>query len=180
MKEGGKPMKRTVTIIAAAAFATCAFAPAAMAANESPNPKQVANQFCHDQKKAMDDKQSFKELYNGGKRAMQTCKRENRGEAETIIDNAAQFCETYREEDPAGFTADYGDNKNAFGKCVSDNAKEQADVEAQDIANAAHDCKAYRRDDSAGFTAEYGDNKNAFGKCVSDKAREDEEPAPTV
>ncbi len=78
-------MKRTLTIIAAAALASCVLAPAATAANESPNPKQVANSFCHDQKKAMKaetgDNKAFKELY-GGKRAMQTCKRQNRDEAE--------------------------------------------------------------------------------------------------
>jgi hypothetical protein len=173
-------MKRTLTIIAAAALASCVLAPAATAENASPNPKQIANEFCHEQKKAMDDKQSFKELYNGGKRAMQTCKRENRGEAEAIVENAAHDCKTYREEDPAGFTAQYGDEKNAFGKCVSDKAKAKSDEEAQNTANAAHFCKTYREEDSAGFTAEYGDRKNAFGKCVSDNAREGEgEPPPT-
>ena len=40
--KGEKPMKQTLTIIAAAALASCVLAPAATAANESPNPKQVA------------------------------------------------------------------------------------------------------------------------------------------
>jgi hypothetical protein len=177
-------MKRTMTIIAATAIACLAIAPAAMAENESPNPKQVANAFCHDQKKQMKaetgDNQAFKELY-GGKRAMQTCKRENQGEAETFVQNAAQECKSFQEDDPAGFTAEYGDKKNAYGKCVSDKAKEQSEEEAQNTANAAHFCKTYREDDPEGFTADYGDRKNAYGKCVSDNAREDEEePTPTA
>ena len=115
-------MKRLITIVAATALASSVLAPAATAENESPNPKQVANQICHEQKKGMDNK-SFKELY-GGKRAMQTCKRQNRGEAETVIANAAQECKAEREADPATFAVNYGERKNAFGKCVSEHARD--------------------------------------------------------
>jgi hypothetical protein len=122
---------------------------------------------------------AFKELYNGGDRAMQTCKRENRGESEEILENASQECKAYSELDPAGFAAEYGDKRNAHGKCVSDRANEQSDEEAQNLATAAHECKDYRETDEAGFTTEYGDGRNAFGKCVSDRARE-EEATPTA
>jgi len=169
-------MKRLITIVAATALASSVLAPAATAENESPNPKQVANQICHEQKKGMDNK-SFKELY-GGKRAMQTCKRQNRGEAETVIANAAHECKAEREADPATFAANYGDKKNAFGKCVSQKAKAKGDEEAEKTANAARECKAEREADPATFAVNYGERKNAFGKCVSEHARDDEEPAP--
>jgi hypothetical protein len=171
-------MKRTLTTIAAAALASVLLVPAATAQNSSPNPKQVANQICHDQKKGM-DKQDFKQLYNGGKRAMQTCKRQNQPEAEEIVQNSAQDCRT-EETDAATFAATYGDKKNAFGKCVSTKSKTKSDELVEETTNAAQECHEER--DTMGddaFREEHG--RNAFGKCVSEKVHEEEpEPAPTV
>jgi predicted outer membrane protein len=74
-------MKRTVTIVAAAALATLVFAPAGTAAPESPKPKQVASQMCHEEKREIGNK-AFKEEH--GKHAMQTCKRQHEDEEEPL------------------------------------------------------------------------------------------------
>ena len=75
------------------------------------------------------------------------------------------------------FDAKYGTNankKNAFGKCVSQKAR-QLVLQQQAKTNAAKLCKAERL--SLGvdaFDAKYGTNankKNAFGKCVSQHAK---------
>jgi hypothetical protein len=91
------------------------------------------------------------------------------------------------------FAEKYGTNgneKNAFGKCVSSKSKSksksktkdgsQGEVEDQDEAGggeAAKTCKAERGTTAASiaaFTERYGTNpnkKNAFGKCVSKNAK---------
>jgi hypothetical protein len=82
------------------------------------------------------------------------------------------------------FKATYGTNgnkANAFGKCVSKNAK-TAEHAAQ---NAAKACKAERDLGKDAFATKYGTNgngRNAFGKCVSQhaQAEADHEVAETV
>lgn len=76
------------------------------------------------------------------------------------------------------FALVYGSNKNrknAFGKCVSRNVREEA-AEAEDAAkNASKACDAEEAADPAAFALKYGTNangKNAHGKCVSGKAKE--------
>ncbi len=74
----------------------------------------------------------------------------------------------------------YGTNRNksnAFGKCVSKQARSQD----ANTDNAAKQCRAERADanfpathDGKTFAEFYGtnrNNRNAFGKCVSSKAR---------
>ena len=85
---------------------------------------------------------------------------------------ANQICKQEQVTLGANFKSTYGTNankSNAFGKCVSKNAKNaQADV-----ANAAKACDTERTADPAAFASKYGKNakdKNAFGKCVSAKA----------
>lgn len=73
----------------------------------------------------------------------------------------------------AAFRLLYGtnaDRSNAFGKCVSKLAKQNA----QNRANASAACRAERTADPAAFAAKYGTGKqhmNAFGNCVSGKAK---------
>ncbi len=85
------------------------------------------------------------------------------------------------------FAKKYGTNKNnrnAFGKCVSREAKkakramDREDREARiEQRNAAKDCDAERgttAESRKAFAAKHGTNKNqknAFGKCVSQKAQ---------
>ncbi len=88
--------------------------------------------------------------------------------------NAARLCRA--ERDNMGvilFRQTYGTNKNrknAFGKCVSKLAKQQA----KNRENAAKTCKAERALDPDAFKDKYGTNhnkRNAFGKCVSQHAK---------
>jgi hypothetical protein len=67
----------------------------------------------------------------------------------------------------------YGTNanrSNAFGKCVSKLAQQNA----KNQSNAASQCRSERAADAAAFAAKYGTGKkhaNAFGKCVSQTAK---------
>jgi hypothetical protein len=97
----------------------------------------------------------------------------------------AQSCKDQRAAIGATAFRDlYGTNKNrsnAFGKCVSRQARLQraAHEDAMDTAPAA--CRAERARDPAAFAAKYGTNgrrSNAFGKCVSQTAKA--ETAETV
>jgi hypothetical protein len=88
--------------------------------------------------------------------------------------NAAKQCATERQQmGTDAFKQLYGTNankSNAFGKCVSQLAKQNQ----QDRSNAAAQCRSERSADPAAFAAKYGtgkNHKNAFGKCVSSKAK---------
>jgi hypothetical protein len=62
------------------------------------------------------------------------------------------------------------DRSNAFGKCVSKLAQQNA----KNQANAVAACRAERAADPAAFAAKYGKGRkhaNAFGNCVSGKAK---------
>jgi hypothetical protein len=79
--------------------------------------------------------------------------------------------------------------KNAYGKCVSNQAKNNSEDADQAHSNAAKDCKAERAQSDADFGATHGgktfaqqygtgkNGKNAFGKCVSQKAHENKAEA---
>lgn len=86
---------------------------------------------------------------------------------------ASQICQQAKVALGDAFSSTYGtnaDKSNAFGKCVSKNAKNaQADV-----TNAAKACATERTADAAAFALKYGTNKNhknAYGKCVSMNAK---------
>jgi hypothetical protein len=82
--------------------------------------------------------------------------------------NAAQECRAERGSTPESreaFRQRYGTNKNkrnAFGKCVSQRAKDEESERRAARTNAAKEC---RQEHPKG-------GGNAFGKCVSQKARE--------
>jgi hypothetical protein len=86
---------------------------------------------------------------------------------------AAKQCSTERTANPAAFKLLYGTNankSNAFGKCVSTRAQQNA----KNQTNAAAQCRTERDADPAAFAAKYGTGKkhaNAFGNCVSGKAK---------
>jgi hypothetical protein len=97
--------------------------------------------------------------------------------------NASKQCAAERTADPAAFAQKYGsgkNGKNAFGKCVSQKAKAEAQAreksQQQAEINAAKQCKAERATiGAAAFAQKYGTNRNkrnAFGKCVSKLARQ--------
>jgi hypothetical protein len=93
--------------------------------------------------------------------------------------NAAKECKAEREAmGSENFALVYGSNKNkknAFGKCVSRNVREEADEAEEAFKNASKACKAEEAADPAAFALKYGTNangKNAHGKCVSGKAKQ--------
>ena len=103
--------------------------------------------------------------------------------------NAARECRTERGTTDAtreAFKARHGTNankSNAFGKCVSKRAREEAAERKSARSNASKQCDAERGDTAetqAAFAEKYGttkNDKNAFGKCVSQKAAENKAKA---
>ena len=98
--------------------------------------------------------------------------------------SAGSTCKTERSDpnfaashDGKTFEQFYGTNKNgknAYGKCVSAQAKASSDERNDAVVNAAKQCKTERKADPAAFKQTYGTNKNksnAFGKCVSKTAK---------
>ena len=91
-------------------------------------------------------------------------------------ENAQQYCRDLREASGKdNFRSMFGGGKNAFGKCVSQNAKKDQQQEETAHMNAAKECKAER--DELGkdaFQDKYATNKqhdNGYGKCVSQHAK---------
>ena len=161
--------------------------------NSSPNPNQVAAKQCTGELHAMGAK-AFKGLYGDppkGQHAMRNCQQRHGKSAHNLINNAAQQCKA-EQADPnfaaghGGMTFDqfYGTNdndRNAFGKCVSDKVPAAVAEQSETVQNAAQQCRAERSDpnfaaghDGKSFRDFYGTNRNkrnAFGKCVSQKAK---------
>lgn len=78
--------------------------------------------------------------------------------------------------------------KNAYGKCVSNQARNNAKDDKQAHSNAAKDCKAEEAQSDSDFAASHSGNtfsqqygtkngKNAYGRCVSQKAKENKAEA---
>ena len=106
-------------------------------------------------------------------------------EEQQATGNAPQSCRDLRSQmGVKTFRETYGTNKNrknAFGKCVSKQVKQQT----KNQTNAAQSCKAEQAQDEAAFELKYGTNankSNAFGKCVSQtaKAKTQEQQDATV
>jgi hypothetical protein len=98
--------------------------------------------------------------------------------------NAARSCKQQRHDmGVQSFKDLYGTNKhktNAFGKCVSKEAKAQKSANAHAQATAPAKCRAERAADPAAFKQKYGTGKSksdAFGKCVSQTAKADAKQA---
>ena len=100
--------------------------------------------------------------------------------------NAAQMCRAERGTEEAtetAFRTKYGTNNNganAFGKCVSTQAKALRPMDTQEEqaeVNAAQACNTERgttADSRAAFADKYGTGRhkrNAFGRCVSATAK---------
>jgi hypothetical protein len=107
--------------------------------------------------------------------------------------NAAKYCKELRKNSGSpdafrsavdAFASGKVTKKNAYGKCVSSQAKQEQREDESARRNAAKDCKAERDQNEDEFKAAHGgetfaefygtnaNNRNAFGKCVSTKARE--------
>ncbi len=137
--------------------------------------------------------EAFRTLYRNLGACVSSKAREEAREEQSAHKNAAKECKAEREADPTAFR-EYGtgpQGRNAFGKCVSQKAKEreaEADQQDQQEAtawkNAAKECAAEREGGAEAFRTTYGTEnanyKNAFGKCVSQKARENDTDQPTA
>jgi hypothetical protein len=148
---------------------------AALAADETPSPKDVAKAACKAEK-AKVGANTFMLTYAAGNDSSATdaCVAKRDGGAATDLKHAAKACKAERAADPAAFTKKYGTNKNgrnAYGKCVSGKAHEAAAQRTNARANAARTCKKLKAQQKAVFEAAYGTKKNAFGKCVSKTAK---------
>jgi hypothetical protein len=112
--------------------------------------------------------------------------------------NAAKYCKQLRTNSGSpeafrsavdAFASGKVTEKNAYGKCVSSQARQEQREDESAKRNAAKDCKAERSQDEDEFKAAHGgetfaefygtnrNNRNAYGKCVSKKSEENEEQA---
>lgn len=174
------------TLAALGALAAMAV-PALASASPAPSAKSDAQAQCRAEQKAMGT-HAFKDLYGTnrtkanafGKCVSHRTTANDKARA-TAQQNAAKQCKVEQATDPAAFQTKYATGKhgkNAYGKCVSQTAKaeaqktESAQVNAQE--NAAQKCSKERKTNPAAFDAKYGTNgskSNAFGKCVSALAK---------
>lgn len=142
----------------------------AVSAAGAPTPTKLATQTCR-QIRAQEGRATFRQAYHN----FAGCLKQQKPASTQDITNAAKTCKTERSTDPAAFRAKYGTNggstsgagANAFGKCVSALAKQNAKDDVSESVSAAKTCKTLKSSDLATFQATYGTGKNAFGKCVA-------------
>jgi hypothetical protein len=142
-----------------------------------PTPAKLAAQTCRSIRSS-DGQKLFRQTYH----SFAGCLNKQQPQASQDISNAAKTCKSQRSDPNFAATHDgktfqqfYGTNggnangagANAFGKCVSTIAKQNAKDDVQDSVAAANTCKALKQSDPATFQANYGSGRNAFGKCVS-------------
>jgi hypothetical protein len=162
-------MRKTVFLL----FATAVLCVPAVSAAGRPTTAGLATQMCKSLR-AKDGKATFRMTYHSFAACLQTQK----PQAKQDVSNAAKTCRDERTSDPAAFKAKYGTNTgqgqgagaNAFGKCVSMNAKQNAQSDVSSDVGAAKTCKALKSSDPASFQTNYGTGKNAFGKCVAQQS----------
>ena len=188
-------MKRLLIIVAVAALA---FPAGTAVAKPGKGDKREAQKECRAERGTTDaTREAFDAEYRNFGACVSQKAREAKAERKRAKRNAARECREERgdtEESREAFRAEYGTNangRNAFGKCVSQNAKaKRAEQDAEDAeeaeerTNAAEECDAERGDTKESreaFEEMYGTNRNkrnAFGKCVSGKAGEDSSGDP--
>lgn len=153
-----------------------------VAANNPPSAGKLAAQMCSSIR-AKDGKATFKLTYH----SFAGCLGKQTANAKSDVQNAAKTCKAQRSDpnfatepghDNKTFNQYYGTNggsgngagANAYGKCVSSIAKQNAQSDVKDTVAATATCKAMRTNDAATFQSNYGTGRNAFGKCVSKQA----------
>jgi hypothetical protein len=153
-----------------------------VAANNPPSAGKLAAQMCS-AIRAKDGKATFKQTYH----SMAGCLGKQAPNAKSDIQNAAKTCKAQKADpnfatetghDGKTFQQFYGTNggsgkgagANAYGKCVSTIAKQNAHSDVTDTVAATATCKALKTNDLATFQSTYGTGRNAFGKCVSKQA----------
>jgi hypothetical protein len=157
--------------------------PAVSIAANPPTAAKLAASMCRSIR-AQDGRATFRHAYH----SFAGCLRTMRPDARADIHNAAQTCRAERNDPNFAATHDgktfqqfYGTNagnahgagSNAFGKCVSTLAKQNAQSDVSNNVDAAKTCKALKASDPDTFKTSYGSGRNAFGKCVSATAHAD-------
>ena len=186
---------KKITVISSLALALVLPASALAAPQPDRADKRAAKAECKSLRGTTDATQeAFRTLYRNFGACVSSKAREEAREEQSAHKNAAKECKAERDADATAFREQYGSGpqgRNAFGKCVSQKAKEkeaEADEQDQQDAtawkNAAKECAAEREAGAESFRTTYGTEnanyKNAFGKCVSKKARENDTEQPTA
>lgn len=152
----------------------------AVSAAATPTPAQLATQTCKSIR-ANETRSTFKLAYH----SFAGCLKAQKSDSKQDVTNAAKTCKAQRSDpnfatghDGKTFNQFYGTNggngkgagANAFGKCVSTIAKQNAQSDASSEVAAAKTCKALKADLPT-FQAAYGTGRNAFGKCVAKQSK---------
>ena len=194
-------MTRKLSILAAVCAALTL--PATALASDPPSQQNFKNaaKYCK-ALRASAGEQNFKAMFGGKKNAYGKCvskaARRDQAQEQTAHANAAKQCKAEQAQADADFAAAhggktfaqfYGTNdkgKNAYGKCVSQHAKQNkadADRQEREDVNSAKECKGEQAQSDADFSAAHGgktftqfygtneNGSNAFGKCVSQKSK---------
>jgi hypothetical protein len=175
---------KTFTMLTIAGTLACAAPALADSPLSTTTTTPSAAQLCHSEKAQM-GAATFAQTYgtnanraNAFGKCVSKRAQQSADAATAAKTSASAACKAEQTADPAAFAKKYGTGKkgaNAFGKCVSGQAKTRkaaavkADTDAN--VNAAKTCKAARKADPAAFTAKWGKARNAFGKCVSSTAK---------
>ena len=177
-------MKRI--LISGTTMLALAFPVGAAAEETTPSPTNNAAKTCK-ALRAASGETNFKNAFGTNKtksNAFGKCVSKQAKVEETAVKQSKSTCKT--EQDDPNFAAShggktfeqfYGTNKNgnnAYGKCVSAQAKAKNDDETETQVKAGKACKAELRElGRKAFNAKYGGKANAFGKCISAEAKAD-------
>jgi hypothetical protein len=183
-------MKKLLTLVAAGAL----LAPAGVAqAGTTPTPEDSKNasKFCKQLRTSSGSAENFRSAVDAvvtgkvtAKNAHGKCvsfyakdeaKERTSAQKQAVTDCKKEREEAVTDEQKAAFASKYGakNTSSAYGKCVSQHAKQQkteADEKDQERVNAAKACKTERGTTEESQKAFAGKYRN-FGKCVSEKAR---------
>ena len=167
-------MRRMILMIALVAVAAPV---AAFADPTTPTPASTANTSCKAKLQSRGPAM-FKQTYG----TLGKCVSQSASRSLQDVSNAAKTCKA-QQADPSfsgshgGQTFDqyYGSNsskgngadRNAYGKCVSQQVQQSVKSETAAAVSAAKTCKAALKADPKAFANKYGAARNAFGKCVS-------------
>jgi hypothetical protein len=154
---------------------------AALADSTAPTPAGTSNASCKAKLQSM-GAATFRQTYGTFGR----CVSQGTSQGRQDVTNAAKTCKA-QQADPnfpgahggKSFEQFYGSNsskgkgadRNAYGKCVSQQVQQSVQTEATTAASAAKTCKASLKADATAFATKYGKGRNAFGKCVSQTAK---------
>jgi hypothetical protein len=168
------------TILAATGLAAIFLLPTGVVAKPNQAERDAAKAQCKAERgKSKATREAFRANYDGFPDCVRQAAADEEAENEEARKNAAKECRAERNEmGSEAFAEEYGKNKNdknAFGKCVSQHAQTAQAAQQQATIKAAKACKAERQTLGAeAFKNKYGTNRNkanAFGKCVSKRSR---------